>query len=341
MKWLLEGPLPIDELCILVRSYVPYFQGLQFDAVRTLNPVDTIVALSDTTVVWSQGKRVFAWHPTFAKHTEHTENTENWLVGQVMDSHIMRLVALSATNFMLMTPRCTLQEWHVSSGRLRFVDVSGSPCQLALLSNAELAISYCDESIGVWNSATNTHRNLVPASHSRTWSSYVKSFVWSPPVTYGDQWCCLTGLPDCQLAAGTRKGMVCIFDALVGTCLRSCNLQEDVTALAWSTHSTRLLISTPRKVVEWNLCQDLSDLKALPCRGTKHMLALEDGAVIVVEPELSGETMQSDKDLMRQTLTACQGADCREFASGYFFGLANLGHGRIVVASAGGLVALA
>lgn len=336
MKWLLQGPLPIDELCILVRSYVPHFQGLQFDAVRTLDPVDTIAALSDTTVVWSQGKRVFAWRPA---HTERTEHTEHWLVGQVMDSHIMHLVALSATNFILMTPRCTLQEWHVSLGRLRFVDVSGSPRQLALLSNAELAISYCDESIGVWNAATDTHRTLVPASHSRSWSGYIQSFVWSPPVTYGDMWCCLMGLPDHRLAAGTRKGMVFIFDALAGSCLRSCNLQENVTALAWSTHSTCLLISTPRKVVEWNLFQ--SDLKALPCRGTKHMLALEDGAVIGVDPESSGETMQSDKDLIRQTLTACQGADCREFASGYFFGLANLGHSRIAVASAGGLVALA
>jgi WD40 repeat protein len=312
---------------------VPHFHGLQFDSIHTLQPVDILAALSDTTVVWSQGNKLFAWSPVHAKHTE------SWFVGQVLDSHITCLVALSSTNFMLMTPRHTLQEWHVALGRQRFVDVLGSPRGLALLSNAELAISYCDSSIGVWNPGDDTHRDLVHAA--RSWSGYVQSFVWSPPIAYGDTWRCLTGLPDCRLAAGSRDGVVCIFDALAGTCLRSCSLKEKVAAMTWGTHNARLLISTPRKVIEWDLQfppQDLSQLKALPCGGTKHLLALEDGTAVVLEVESNREAMQTGD---RKSIVACQGVDRRVFGSGTFFGLANLGHCRMVAGCAGGLIALA
>ena len=285
MDWL-RGPLPVTALRELINAYVPKFQNRQFASRRHGRSIWSIAALSDTTVVWcEEGGRLSGWFIPTDKH---------WIIGQLLDSHTKCLVGVSRTQFVVLTPRSTLQEWDVSLGRHRFVEeVDGSPQMLALLSNGELAISDCDGSIGVWNRRDCTYRNIVPSPN--TWWGYWRSFVWKPPISHRDYWTCLESLPDCRLAAGSSHGVVCIFDGDSGACLQTLHRTgsqvqsqvllsqvqsqvEGISFMSWRVTTDSLLISTMWGVVEW----DLSRIKTAR-KGHGHFVSLEDGSVVLFD----------------------------------------------------------
>ena len=277
MDWL-RGPLPVAALRDLIDTYVPKFQNRPLALRRTLRPICSVVALSHKTVVWCEdGGNLFGWDIIADKH---------WFVGQVSDSHIECLVGLSGTQFVVMTPRRTLHEWDVSLGRHRFVEeIDGSPRFLALLSNAELAISYCDGSIGVWNRSEHTHRNLVPSP--TTWCMFWRK----SPISHRDQWTCLLPLPDCKLAAGSCHGVVCVFDATSGACLQTCHQKQSISFMSWRPTTESLLISTLWGAAEWGLSQVKThsktqvktQAKATPHKGPGHLVPLEDGSVVLFD----------------------------------------------------------
>lgn len=285
MQWL-KDPLPVAALRDLVDAYVPKFQNHQFASRPTQRPVCSIEALSDITVVWcEEGGALFGWYIPTDKH---------WLVGQLLDSHVKCLVRLSRTQFVAMTPRSTLQEWDISScehrwlGNRRYMEVNGSPRLLALLSNGELAISDCDGSIGVWNRHERTHRNLVPSPNA--WREFWCSFIWNPPISHHDQWTCLLALPDGRLAAGSAKGMVCIFDADSGTCLQTCCQKQKIFFMSWRASTESLLISKLWGTAEWNLSQakatphkSTDNLVPSPHKGPCYLVSLEDGSVVLFD----------------------------------------------------------
>jgi WD40 repeat protein len=324
MDWLLEGPLPVAALGGLIDSYVPRFEGRQFAALSPVtkgNLFSSLVALSPNTVLYCEGANdLWTWN---------ADTHERVWIGQSQSLSVCQLVAISEHRFLCVEyvrrhhPKWVIKLWDVRSKTHRLVQIPNSAPELfaRLVDTPDIAISYSDGSIRVWNADSERHRILVPSP--QTWWEYLRSMVSQPPMVRDDKWNCLAALPEGRLAAGSRTGRVCVFDAVLGTQLHHCQVGEWIWTMTWCMQSASLLISANCGVLEWNLTQvTATPYPSSPSRGNS-LLMLEDGTVVT---PLLGEAFRT------AVLVQCHGSNVRELASGYFAEVVQVGHCRLMAA---------